>query len=77
MEIDILLLAPISGIASIIVAMYLYFHVKKQDVGTPKMKEISEAIREGAVAYLKRQYKTLAIFSAIMAVVLAVLLDYN
>ncbi len=74
---DILMIAPISGIASIIVAFYLYFHVKRQDIGTPKMKEISDAIREGAVAYLKRQYMTLAVFSAIVTVFIAVLLDYN
>jgi len=77
MKMDILMLAPISGIASIIVAIYLYLHVKKQSTGTPKMKEISDAIREGAVAYLKRQYLTLAVFSAIMTIVLAVFLDYN
>ena len=74
---DILIIAPISGIASIIVAIYLYFHVKNQDVGTPKMKDISDAIRGGAVAYLKRQYMTLTVFSAIMAILIAVLLDYN
>ena len=64
------MLAPISGIASIIVALYLYFHVKRQSVGTPKMKEISDAIRQGAVAYLKREYKTLAIFVAILSVII-------
>lgn len=74
---DILIIAPISGIVSIIFAVYLYFYIKKQDAGTPKMKEISDAIREGAVAYLKRQYKTLAVFSAILALVIAVFLDYN
>jgi len=74
---DWLLLAPISGMFSIIVAIYLYFHVKNQDVGTPKMKEISDAIREGAVAYLKRQYMTLMVFSAIIAIIIAVFLDYN
>ncbi len=71
------MIAPISGIASIIVGIYLYFHVKNQNVGTPKMKDISDAIREGAVAYLKRQYMTLAVFSAIMAILIAVFLDYN
>lgn len=76
-ELDILLIAPISGIASIIVGIYLYFYVKNQDVGTPKMKDISDAIREGAVAYLKRQYMTLTVFSAIMATLIAVFLDYN
>ena len=74
---DILLIAPISGIASIIVAIYLYFHVKRQSAGTPKMKEISDAIREGAVAYLKREYMTLTVFVAILAVILAIFLNYN
>ncbi|UCC27579.1 MAG: sodium-translocating pyrophosphatase [Candidatus Bathyarchaeota archaeon] len=74
---DILIIAPISGIASIITALYLYFYIKNQDPGTSKMKNISNAIREGAVAYLKRQYMTLAVFSAIMAILIAVFLDYN
>jgi len=74
---DILIIAPISGIASIIVAIYLYFYVKNQNVGTPKMKDISDSIREGAVAYLKRQYMTLTVFGAIIAILIAVLLDYN
>jgi len=74
---DVLMIAPISGIVSIIVALYLYFYVKKQSAGTPKMKEISDAIREGAVTYLKREYKTLAIFVAIMTVILAIFLNVN
>jgi len=67
---DALIIAPISGLASIFVALYLYFWVKKQSAGTPKMKEISDAIRQGAVAYLKREYKTLAIFVAILSVII-------
>jgi K(+)-stimulated pyrophosphate-energized sodium pump len=67
---DVLMVAPISGIISIIVALYLYFYVKKQSAGTPKMKDISDAIREGAVAYLKRQYKTLSIFVIVLAVII-------
>jgi K(+)-stimulated pyrophosphate-energized sodium pump len=74
---NVLTIAPISGVASIIVAIYLYFWVKKQSTGTPKMKEISDAIRQGATAYLKREYKTLAIFVAIMSIVLAVFLNVN
>jgi len=74
---DVLIIAPISGLVSVVVAIYLYFYVKKQSSGTPKMKEISDAIREGAVAYLKREYKTLAVFVAIMAVALAIFLNIN
>jgi K(+)-stimulated pyrophosphate-energized sodium pump len=67
-----LVIAPIAGLASIIAAVYLYFYVSKQDSGNPKMQEISEAIKEGANAYLKRQYSTLAIFVVIVAVVLLI-----
>ncbi|MGD8565729.1 MAG: sodium-translocating pyrophosphatase [Candidatus Bathyarchaeota archaeon] len=70
-----LIIAPISGIVSIIVAIYLYFHVRNQDVGTTKMEEISSAIREGAVAFLKRQYLTLIIFSIPVMILIAVFLD--
>ncbi|MFH1473860.1 MAG: sodium-translocating pyrophosphatase [Candidatus Aenigmatarchaeota archaeon] len=59
-----------SGIVSIIAALYFYFYVNKQSVGTPKMKEISDAIREGAMAYLKREYMTLSVFVIILSVIL-------
>ncbi|MGJ8455365.1 sodium-translocating pyrophosphatase [Pseudothermotoga sp. U03pept] len=59
-----------SGIGSILLALGLYAYVLRKDPGTEKMKEIASAIREGALAYLRRQNKTLAIFVAIMAVVI-------
>jgi len=71
---NLLVIAPISGLISIIVAFYFYFYVKKQDAGTPKMKDISSAIKVGAKAFLKRQYKTLAIFVMIMSIVFVVIL---
>jgi len=67
-----LIVAPVAGLVSIAFAVYLYFYVTKQDSGTPRMQEISMAIREGANTYLKRQNKTLAIFVVIIAIVLAV-----
>jgi len=74
---NILILAPISGLISIFFAIYLYYYVKKQEVGTPKMKEIAEAITEGANAFLKRQYKTLAIFVVILSVIITISLNFN
>jgi K(+)-stimulated pyrophosphate-energized sodium pump len=68
------LIAPISALISILVAIYLYHYVKKQESGTKKMQEISGAIQEGANAFLKREYKTLAIFVVIVAIVLGVFL---
>jgi K(+)-stimulated pyrophosphate-energized sodium pump len=67
---DILLLAPISSIASLVAAAYLYFYVNGKPVGTPKMKEISDAIKLGANAYMKRQNLTLLVFVIAMSVVL-------
>jgi len=69
---DWLPIAPISGLVSILAAVYLYFYISKQDSGNEKMREISSAIKEGANAYLKRQYSTLAIFVVVVAVVLLI-----
>ena len=60
----------VSGVVSIIAALYFYFYVNKQKVGTPKMKQISDAIKEGANAYLKREYMTLAVFVVILSVII-------
>jgi len=67
-----LLIAPIAGLISILAAIYLYFYVSRKDGGNEKMQEISGAIKEGATAYLKRQYSTLAIFVVVVALVLLV-----
>jgi len=70
------LIAPTAGLASIVLAAYLYYYVSRQDSGTEKMVEISDAIREGAVAYLKRQNITLAFFVLFMAIVLGGLFSF-
>jgi len=66
-----------TSLASIVMAAYLFVHVSRQESGGPKMQEISAAIKEGAVAYLKRQNMTLAVFVLLMAFVLAVFLGYS
>jgi len=64
------------GIVSIGVALYLTFKIKALPEGTPEMKQISTYIKEGAKAYLKRQYKTIIIIGAIITVGLALGIDY-
>lgn len=68
------LIAPISAIISILVGLYFYHYVNKQDSGTEKMKEIAHAIEEGASAFLKREYTVLAIFVLIVAALLVIIL---
>jgi len=75
-----LIIAPIAGLISIASAVYLFFYVNRQESGNQKMQEISGAIREGAIAFLKRLYKTLALIVLVIAIILAVApppLGYN
>lgn len=57
-------------------AGYNTFRVLSCDSGTDKMKEIAKAIQEGAMAYMNRQFKTIAVFAVIIAVMMAYFLGY-
>ncbi len=52
-----------AAIIAIIYAIIQFYSVKSKPEGTEKMQEISAKIRKGAMAYLKRQYKTVGIFA--------------
>jgi K(+)-stimulated pyrophosphate-energized sodium pump len=68
-------IAPIAAVASVLVAIYLYFYVNRQSSGNDKMREIAEAIQEGANAFLKVEFKYLAVFVVVVAVILAIFLN--
>ena len=68
------LIAPISALISILAGIYLFHFVNKQDSGNERMREISASIKEGANAFLKREYTTLGIFVMIMAIFLGLFL---
>lgn len=72
MEITLLYLAPLAGLISIIFAGIFARNVLKNDPGTEEMQKISGAIQEGAMAYLNRQYKTIAIVALVLGVVMFV-----
>ncbi len=61
------------AVIALIFSCYQFYSVKKKPEGTDKMKSISLKIRKGAMAYLKRQYKTVGIFFAIMFIILLIL----
>lgn len=70
---NLLLLAPVGSIIALLFAGYLAYKVTRQSEGTETMKKIALAIRQGANAYLKRQYTGVALFFAVMFVILLVL----
>jgi len=71
---EIWFIAPLSALVSILVGLYFYNYVNKQDSGTERMREISGAIKEGAAAFIRREYTTLAIFVVIVAIIIGIFL---
>jgi K(+)-stimulated pyrophosphate-energized sodium pump len=71
---EIWFIAPLSALVSILAGLYFYNYVNKQDSGTERMKEISGAIKQGAAAFIKREYTALAIFVVIVAIIIGIFL---
>jgi K(+)-stimulated pyrophosphate-energized sodium pump len=67
--------APLAGIIGLIFALYLVLYILKLYQGTEKMKAIASAVQEGAMAYLNRQYKTVAIIAVILTIVIALAIN--
>ena len=63
----VLAIVLVISLASLAVAWLLARHVLAADTGTPEMRAISDAIREGAEAFLSRQYRTIATLSVVAA----------
>jgi len=68
---NLLFMIPIAGIVALIFAAYFFKSVWSRDKGTPEMQKISDAIETGAMAYLRRQYKTIGIVIIVLAIVIA------
>lgn len=62
------LLTPlIAGFIGLLLALFLYFRVKSQPSGNETMNRIAGYVREGAMAFLVREYKVLAVYSVVVA----------
>ena len=70
---NLLFMVPIASVLALAVAFIFYKQIFSLDKGTPEMQAISDKIEEGAMAYLRQQYKTIGIIAVIVAVIIAVI----
>lgn len=64
---------PVASVIALFFAWLFYYQMKKENEGTPTMKEIAQYVREGAMAYLKQQYKVVGIVFVVLAVLFSIL----
>ena len=68
---SVIYLIPAAGVLALLFAAYKARWVRSQDPGNAKMQTIAGHIHEGAMAFLSREYRVLAVFVAVVAVLLA------
>ena len=71
------IIAIVISLVALAYAGYLSLKILKVEPGSEKMQQIAAAIKEGAMAYMARQYKTIAIFAVIITVILALLFPWQ
>ena len=73
----ILWFSPVLAIAALFFAAYKAYYVKSASPGTPRMQEIAASIAEGADAFLKAEYRILAIFVVILFVLISLFINWG
>ncbi len=68
---------PVSGVLALLFVVYLAWDVLRRDKGTKEMQEVAATIFEGAVAFIRRQYLTIAVLAIIAAVIIGVLVSFE
>lgn len=74
---DLAIIPLIVGFSGLFLILYLFWTIKKESAGTPRMKEIAGYIQEGAQAFLKREFKTISYFIIILAILLFIFLGWQ
>jgi len=66
-------MVPAAGLSGVVFALWLAWDVLRRDTGTDAMRDVSAMIFEGAMAFLKRQYRTIAMLALVTGVLIAVI----
>ncbi|RIJ46821.1 sodium-translocating pyrophosphatase [Maribellus luteus] len=70
---SIFILVPIASILALVFAWIFFKSMMKNSEGTDRMKEIAQYVRDGAMAYLKRQYKVVGIVFVVLFILLSIM----
>ncbi len=73
---NLIIWAPVMGVVALVYAFILAARVSKSPAGDDRMREISDAIHEGAMAFLTREYKILVIFVIVMFILIGLLINW-
>lgn len=74
---NLAIIAPIAAVIGLIVAFALTSWISKQDAGNDRMKEIAGFIHEGAMAFLKREYKTMVIVIVVLFLLIGFFISWT
>jgi len=69
------ILVLLAGVLALGFVGYLVANILRESPGTEKMRDISNAIRQGAMAFLRREFKTLGIFTVVLFIILAIFIE--
>lgn len=72
-----IIITAICGVGALLFALFLARDISKQNTGNGKMNEIASYIKDGAMAFLKKEYKYLAIFIGIVTVIILIFLQWQ
>jgi len=75
--VDLAIIPLLVGFAGLFLIYYLFWTIKKENAGTPRMKEIAGYIQEGAQAFLKREFRTISYFIFVLAILLFAILGWQ
>lgn len=73
MEIALFGLVPVASLLALAFAWYFYCEMKKTSEGTARMVHIAEAVRSGAMSYLRQQYKVVTVVFIVLALLFCVM----